>query len=58
VYYDSKGVITAWTDEPDVVGESREEVLSQLEMMKKDCMKTRILSEENLMKKFESQKKK
>lgn len=47
-----------WTADPDITGETKEDILSQLDMMKKDCAKTKILSEEHLMKKLGRVKKK
>ena len=45
VFYDDKGKISSWTGEPDIVGESEDEVVHILEMMLRDVkrVKGRVL---------------
>ncbi len=40
VFYNDKGEISAHTENPDLVGESMEDLLAQLSMMKKDILRT------------------
>lgn len=40
VFYNDKGEISAHAENPDLVGDSMEDFLAQLSMMKKDILRT------------------
>ena len=40
VFYNDEGEISAHAENPDLVGESMEDLLAQLSMMKKDILRT------------------